>query len=510
MASKDLTSFFGSIRFVLPLILIFFIAAGSANACPNHRSSAAYRTNSYSTRKVSYMAPVVITYGGRCADTRYGTRRVKYVSMRDNGYYEGGTRYVAVRRSVPRTRYVAVRDDDDYYVPTRRVRYVVRDDDYDYAPRYIAVRRAPVYVDSGARLVAIRNYAPRTRVVAHIDEGYSTPTYVTVQRVPVVDDFFAPRTTRVVAVRNTGCGCSRAVSYRNDFDDDDDIVTARRVVYRDEVPYTSGVRHIVVKTDDIDGTEQVIYSGSNYDDSAYVDLPDESVQVTRQVSYNDMDDVDFDHQTVSYDDAAYVADDDMDAACLPESAVYTSPGVVTRRHVSYVPADEVNDHDVIGGSNVAFVTDDDAAPPERYVSVVADSEFDDSDVAYISDDDVDCPDDVSVRAYDNDTRVRSINFVPVERVNYAPVEQVVYAPADKDMDCSCETSMNTFSDQPVDDVDAVADNVYYSDAGEPILTSNDRDEQIAVAEVDNEMDYVPYEGDHSAETQSDVYFAYTE
>jgi hypothetical protein len=493
MASKDVTSFFGSIRFVLPLILIFFIAAGSAYACPKHRSTAAYRTNSYS-RNVSYMAPVVITYGGRCADNRYGTRRVKYVSRRDNAYYEGGTRYVAVRRSVPRTRYVAIRDDDDYYVPTRRVRYVVRDDAYDYAPRYVAVRRTPVYV-------AERDYVPRQRIVAVRHPEINDVSYVAVQRVPVVDDFFEPLATRVVAVRNAGCGCSRAVSYRSNVDDEVYVPSAKRVVYRDEVPYTSGVRHIVVKTDDIDGTEEVIYSGPTYDDTANVDLPDESVQVTSPVSYNDVADVDFDDRAVMYDEAAYVADDDMDAACLPETAVYTSPRVVTRRHVSYVPADEVNDYDVIGGTNVAYVSDDDAAPPLRYVTV-ADTDFDDVDA--------DFPDDVSVRAYDEDTGVRSINFVPVERANYAPVEQVLFAPADNDMDCSCETSMNTFSDQPVDDVDAVADNVIYSDTGDAILTADNHDDQFAATAVDNDMDYNPYFDDHNAEMQSDVYFAHTE
>ena len=38
MASKDVTSVFGSTRFVLPLILIFFIGAGSAIACPKHKA----------------------------------------------------------------------------------------------------------------------------------------------------------------------------------------------------------------------------------------------------------------------------------------------------------------------------------------------------------------------------------------------------------------------------------------------------------------------------------------
>ena len=91
MASNDVTRVFGSIRFVLPLILIFFIGAGSAYACPKHTGKAAHRSKSISTRNVSYMTPTVITYGGqRCSDNRYGTRRVKYVSVRDTDYNEGG------------------------------------------------------------------------------------------------------------------------------------------------------------------------------------------------------------------------------------------------------------------------------------------------------------------------------------------------------------------------------------------------------------------------------------
>ena len=86
MASKDVSS----IRFVLPLLLVFFIAAGSAIGCPEHRATAAYRTKAINTRSVSSMAPVVITYGGpasyqRCTDTKYGTNRVNVPVRR--GYY---------------------------------------------------------------------------------------------------------------------------------------------------------------------------------------------------------------------------------------------------------------------------------------------------------------------------------------------------------------------------------------------------------------------------------------
>ena len=459
MASTDVTSFFGSIRFVLPLILIFFIAAGSAFACPKHTGKAAYRTKSYSTRNVSYMAPVVITYGGRCSDSQYGTRRVKYVSMRDNGYYEGGTRYVAVRRSVPRTRYVAVRDDDDY-VPTRRVRYVVRDDDYDYAPRYVAVRRKPVY--AATRYVAVREYDPQPKLVAVRHRDIDDVSYVMTQRVPVVDDYFEPQATRVVAVRNNGCGCAREASYRSSVDDGVVTASPTRAVYRDEVPYTSSVRHIVVKTDDIDGTEQVIYSGSSYDDSAYVDLPDANAPMTSRVAYSDMDDVDFDHHAANYNDVAYVADDDMDAACLPEAYIRRSPDASITRSVSFVADDD--DYEVIGGNHAAYVADDVVAPPIRYISSTDDSDLVDTRTIYVDDDAI-CPED--------DADFDTVSFVEANDVdaiplNYVPAKNVTYVSADSD-ECSCDSQVSALDNQPIswvdesglpvdtEDVDTVAD-----------------------------------------------------
>src|SRR4030095_4094453 len=106
MASKGVTRILGNIGFVLPLLLIFFTAAGSAYACPEHTTRAAYRTKAINTRTVSYMTPVVINYGGRCAGNISGTRRVKHVSMMGDGYFEGGARYVAVRNNAPRAQYV--------------------------------------------------------------------------------------------------------------------------------------------------------------------------------------------------------------------------------------------------------------------------------------------------------------------------------------------------------------------------------------------------------------------
>jgi hypothetical protein len=366
----------------------------------------------------------------------------------------------------------------------------MRDSDYDnVAPRYVAVQRTPVYVE--------RNYIPQQRVVAVRHPAINDVSYVAVQRVPVVDDFFEARATRVVSVRNNGCGCSRADSYRTAVDDDVYVPPVQRVDYGDQVPYTSDVRHIVVKTDDIAGTEEVLYSsGSIYDDSAYVDPPEASVPAARSVAYDDMADVYLDDDAVMNGNAAYVADDDMDAACLPESVVYDSPSLMTRS-VSYTPADEVNDYDVIGGTDVAYVADDDAAPPLRYES--ADRAFDDTQTVFISDDDIeaDCPDDVSVNSYDTDVGTQTINYVPVENVDYVPVY-------DDDMDCSCETSVNTFDDGSIDGVDAFAANAdYYAD---PV----GYDESVDPVDAENDAYYDPYIDDQSAELGSDADFRYVE
>jgi hypothetical protein len=483
MASKDVARFFGSIRFVLPLILIFFIAAGSAIACPKHTSKAGHRTKSLNTRTVSYMTPVVITYGGRCADN--GTRRVKYVSTRDNGYYEGGTRYVAVRRSVPRTRYVAVRGDVDY-VPARRVRYVVRDDDDDFAPRYVAVGRNPAYV-------AVRNYAPRPKLVEvrHFDDGYARPTYVNVQRVPVVDDYFdrvdRKKTVAVSYVRN---GCARVVTCGNRLDDVE-TTSMRRVVYRDDVGYSAPVRHEVVKSDFIDGTEAVIYSSPIHDDSAYVDHLDDQVMdtadvaytapaelsymtpmanrevayvatrnavnqctpfeptepcsgaIARTVSYGDAAYVDVDHDDQAFfdnDDVTFVAAENIEDACLSPVSYYESPPVVKSRAVSYVLS--------------------------RNVSYVADGgDYVEPDVSYVADDQAECLQPVSVQTCDG-ADFETVSYVPANGVDYVDTADTAY----------CPTSVSNFDDSElfvdaghhsmmvdVDSVDALNNGFAYND-----------------------------------------------
>lgn len=521
MASKDVTRVFGSIRFVLPLILIFFIAAGSAYACPKNTGKAGHRTKSFSTRNVSYMAPVAVTNGGRCSD--YGTRRVTYVSMRDNGYYEGGTRYVAVRRSVPRTRYVAVRDVDDY-VPTRRVRYVVQDDDYDYAPRYVAVRRRPAYV-------AVRNYTPRPKLVEvrFFDDGYSRPTYVNVQRVPVVDDYFdrvdRRKTVAVSYVRN---GCARVATCGNRLGDVE-TTSMRRVVYRDDVGYSEPVRsvgyrddlnhsaparHEVVKNDFIDGTEEVIYSSPIYDDGAYVDLDDDylptsnvsygspaasyssvsyaaakraenlctpfepiepcSGAIARTVSYAPAAYVDVDYDDQAFfdaDDVTYVTSEDIEDACLSPVSYYESPPVVTKRAVRYVPK-----------RNVSYIADD-IAPSMPQTSMV-------DDVDLVADDEADCLQPVAVQVCD-DADVETVSYVPAHGVDYVDTPGTAY----------CPTSVSSFDDSEVfvkagdrslnGDVDSV-------DALNNRFAYNDGFDAVEETEADDGYD-APYVGDQVSE-----------
>ena len=495
MASYDVTSIFGRTRLFLPLILIFFIAAGSALACPQHTGRVSNRTRTISTRNVSYMTPVVISYGGRCADDRSSTRRVKYVSMRDNGYYEGDARYVAVRRSVPRTRYVAVRDydydDAPRYVSVRRQPAYV-----DYGTRYVSVRRQPVYTDYGRRYVTVENYAPRQRVVAVHHKAIGDVSYVAVQRIPAVDDYYdrIPR-TRAVAVRSVRNSCACPVALRGDLDD---VETSRvtRIAYRNDDEYSSGVRHIVVKTDDIDGTEEVIYSGSNYDDSAHVNLPYASVPVTDDVSYNDIRDVDLDNHAAMYNDVAYVPDNDVDTACLPEAFVPASHDRMSTRTISYAPEFADDDSDVIGGDDAAYVADDVVAPPIRYVSSVDDSGVLDADTIYVGDDDAICPEDdadfdrVSYVPADDvdDVDVMPANYTPVETDQYVPVENVTFVPVNSvDTDaCACESMVSELGDQPVSFID---------EPGIPVDTDvgtvADLDETMMDAEI-YDSEYVPY------------------
>jgi len=440
MASKGVTRIFGKIGFFLPLLLIFFTAAGSAYACPEHRSKAAYRTKAINTRTVSYMTPVVITYGGRCADNINGTRRVKHVSMMGDGYFEGGARYVAVRNKAPRTRYVAVRDVDyddvtPRYVVVRNVaprtrQVVVRDIDYDdVAPRYVAVRRQPVYVDQEPGYVAVRNLAPRVRYASANDLDYNDIEPVSADSV-------------------------------NSIDTDLDVEIARP-------------KHVVVRTDNLAGTEEVLYSSPSFDDdTAYVTPPIENIDTT-DVAYTPAaytsgngayDDFDVGDEAVLPDTGVtYAAVDDMDETCLPEAVVDTSPDLVTIRAVSDASIDDLVNGTRIVGTDVTHVYDDDGHSI-RYRPLVHDEDVIATNAAYVMADDV---------------NTDMVSYVPISDVDDVDAADIEYLPVESS------------SDVPVDDPSTVT---YESDYSVVRFGTTDIDADM-VSDVDDvdatDIDYLP-------------------
>jgi len=406
MKFKDATRSIGSVGSLLSVLLIFLVSAGAAYACPEHGSRVAYRTRTVRTSPV--MRTTLITYGGRgdyapCGENAYSPRKVKYVAVRDNGYYNSVPRYVAVQN-------VRVRNISGYY-PMSQTRYIaVRNDDLGYAPRYMAVRRHPAYDDMGIRYVAVRNnYVPRTRYVAvrdyDMDDYDYAPRYVAVRRYPVydrdtrvvavrdMDGDYDVRPVRYVAVRNSN-SCACPVAVQNGFDDFDT---------------SSNARHIVVKSDFIDGTEEVIYKSPDFDDTEYAAVPDERFDTTR-VRYFDDDDSDRNYvpanytgtRTVSYvpaqyddseiDDqailgtsgATYVVADDIEDACLSPVAYRVSPRVTRTRAVSYVPVNDVDEYASLSGSEPAYIeTDNDAADVRDVSGVDDDNDVVDADTAYV-------------------------------------------------------------------------------------------------------------------------------
>jgi len=444
MASKGVTRIFGKIGF-LPLLLIFFTAAGSAYACPEHRSKAGYRTKAINTRTVSYMTPVVITYGGRCADNIYGTRRVKHVSMMGDGYFEGGARYVAVRNRAPRTRYVALRDID-----------------YDdVAPRYV-VRRQPVYVEPAPRYVAVRNLTPRVRYVAASDIDYED-----VAPVP------------------------RAVSVRS-VDTDYDVEVARP-------------KHVVVKADSLAGTEEVLYSSLSFEDTAYVAPPIENIDTT-DVAYTPAaytsgngvnDDFDVGEETVLPESGAtYVAAGDMEDADLPRAVVHRSPELVTIRAVNDASiADLINDAHK-KGTDVTHVYDDDGHSI-RYRPFVDDEDVVATNTAYVMADDIDSDDDVSAGTVSY-VPISDVDDVDATDVSYLPAESASYVPAD-DCDPSTVTYESDYSVVKFGTTDLGADMVSYDVDDVDATDANSLPVESAsyVPVDDSDLSTVTYDSDYS-------------
>jgi hypothetical protein len=345
MKCKDATRSFGSVGSLLTVLLMLLVSAGAAYACPEHGSKVAYRTRSASP----YMGTTLITYGspavsGRCSESSYNSyipSRAKYVAMRAN--YGNTPTYI------------------NYGYPMSRTRYVTMNNDFDYAPRYVAVRHQPAYVDSGMSYVVMRN-APRIKYVAvrdydmdNADYGYTPTRYVVEHRNPVYDtgtryvavsninSGYYDNPARYVAVRNTGCGC--AMSNLEDVDE------------------TISPRHVVVKADDLAGTQEVVYPDTSYNDTAYLAEPGTSNvaynvgyfhnngERIAPVSYVDTGRTNFvptqydseieDQAILDNSDAAYVANDDIEDACLSPVVLRSSP--MRTKAVSYVPLNEANE-----------------------------------------------------------------------------------------------------------------------------------------------------------------------
>jgi hypothetical protein len=279
----------------------------------------------------------------------------------------------------------------------------------------------------------------------------------------------------------------------------------QRVVYRDEVPYTSSTRHVVVKSDFIDGTEEVIYSGSDHDASAYVDLPDASVPMTSDVSYNN--EVDFDHHAVINDDVTFADDDDMDAACLPDAVSYSAPAIVRSRAVSYVPIDHVDDPFYVEDDVAYIATDDSAHPPLQYVSSVDDADMVVAKTAFIEHGDAEetCVSAAVVRECDDDMDLDPVSYVPVDDVDYVypvtvsnvPVEEIRYTQVnsadDIVFDNDCDTLVTNLDGEPVS----------FTDTSDVALDVDETD-VVAVNDVEHDVYDDPYADDLDAEFDADV------
>jgi len=447
MQLKDATRSFGSVGSLLALVLIL-IAADAIQAQRN-RTIVVYRTRTINTRPISYMAPTVIMYRSPASYRSYGD---------DSMYYTRGVRYVSPRSSYYDDRtpgYVVARNGGSYYPVSRRSYIAVRNVDYDDAPRYAAVRRYPGDADTGTRYVVVRNYQPRARYVAVVnnyvprtryvavrnidyDDDYDVaPSYIAVRSHPVYDsgpryvrvrdtDDYDEAPTRYVAVRNVDNGCACAVSSLDQVE-------------------TVAPRHVVVKTDYIAGTQEIITPSPSYDDTAYVAQPLDTAGSPGYVTYSDAaytssdddgyipaSDVEYPRtvntRTVGYvpvsdnydtDDQAilddggttYVAADDVENAYLSPVAYRASPAVVSARAVSYVPAEDVDDVAFQEG-DTTYISADNAASMASYVPVA--DELNNS---------CSCGDALGAEAIS----YQPVTFVPVDDMN---VEAVSYVPAD--------------------------------------------------------------------------------
>ena len=473
MLSKDAARIIGRIGFLLPLLLISLIAANTAAACPEKRTSAAFRTKAINTRTVAYMSPTVITYRAPatyrlCGNSLYDTRRVKYVALRGNGYQNGA-------------RYVAVRNSDRYYEPSRTRYIAVRDVAYD-APRYVTVRRSsPMYVaDSGVRYVAVRNtdryYAPsRTRYIAvrNIDIDDDAPRYVAVRRAPV---YVENPDTRYIAVRDIDreTNGTNYAAIRNESN-----IGAEDLELKGPPDRTN---HVVQYTDATysNGSTENHLITAEADDACPLSLASRTspdVVTTRTVSYDPMEDDIDDYAFLKPNTRRYVATaemvrpasylradaDDLEVDGTVTKYVETSDAI---GRVNYVPIDDrIAD---IEDDDVKFVAARDTAGTVRYLPINDDvAEIDNDDVTYVAANGADdtCLRRVAVRACPDELDTGMVSYVPVDdaprfqTVSYVPVSSAVqyrsasYATAnelyqsDTEID-ACPMDVSSLSTQP--------------------------------------------------------------
>jgi len=481
MKLKDATSSFGSVGFLLSILLIFLVYADAAYACPGHESRVVYRT--ITNRTIPTMRTTVISYGGPAAyapcDNMYSTRRVKYVAAPARSYY-GVT-----------PGYVAVQSVNGYYPVNRinRTRYVaVRNVEMMDAPRYVAIRRQPAYVNNGAGYVVISNYVPNTRYVAvrdmDMDDVYydQSPRHTAVSHYPVYDTG-----TRYAAVRRSDYDMGGRYSAVRDYDMGGRYVAVRNsdvgctcgAAGEDELGTTLS-RHVVLRTDDLAGTQEVVYpdQDQNYDDTAYVVqpssrfvayenagfaehrgltlVPDDYAGTASDVYIRMKDDSEnYDQAIPDTRDVTYVASNGVADACLSPVAHRASPVILSRRAVSYAPVEEVDYDNALRGSPTMYVVADNSASETNYVPVV------NADTGYSLASDVNnscsCP--VASDTFDSDADSQNISYYPVSRergvnvgtVSYEPLRRVSYVPVDNNVDyepvadtsaCECPVSEN--------------------------------------------------------------------
>jgi hypothetical protein len=330
----------------------------------------------------------------------------------------------------------------------------------------------------------------------------------------------------------------------------------QRVAYRTELDYSTPARHEVVKTDFIDGTEEVIYSTPIHNDSAYVDHLDGDVMIDSEVAYTapanvsyvtpaanlgvayvaarnavnpctpfeptepcsgavartvsygtaDYNNIDFEDQAfLDTDDVTYVADSIVEDACLSPVSYYEAAPVVTTRVVSHIPTTGVVYDSFDRDIEPVFV--DDAAPPTHDMSV-ADVDLVDNGSAYVASDNcsVICAEDEA--GFDTVSNVEDVDsvdtmpvtYVPVETVQYVPVETVRVVPVEyvdaDDCDAVVTTSGGFAEYDPMMD-----NNVYYSDSSGQFVSFDD---SFADMDVDDDVYFDPHLDNANAEFYSDV------